>query len=110
MNREECGEASIILTNFCYFLQKDINKHHRTAKFCEENIRAMIGAKSAGYASYSWQERREMALKDNEVALMLDKIRVDSLMKIEETNYLVSRIRDSAESYVNYGRLKGNGR
>lgn len=92
MTAEECGEASIILAQYAFYLQRSLNVETRRVGWSQSMIERSIAPLMKNYNASSAGERRMMAIKDNEFALSCEKLRTEAQARVDQINYLSAKV------------------
>lgn len=91
---EDCGIWSFRLARYAAFLQKEINRHSAKYKWAEHNIKIIVAKNQNNYGDKytKYEVRRDMIIADNAYAQVLNKLLLQSMLRIEELNFLSTRI------------------
>jgi hypothetical protein len=108
MTAEQCGEASIILAQFAFYLQKALNTQVRTVSWVQSMIDRTIAPLMRNYQASSAPERRMMAIKDNEFALSCEKLRTEAQARVDQINYLSAKIDALSYRFADLQQTKRN--
>jgi hypothetical protein len=92
MSAEACGEASIILAQYSFYVQRALNIEVRRVNWSVSMIDRTIAPLMKNYNASSASERRMMAIKDNEFAFQCEKLRVEAQARVDQINYLSAKI------------------
>lgn len=98
MSAGECGEAAFCLRQFARHLQRSINRELARVAWAEENIKAVIAKTVHQYRGASFEERKLQAVRENEAASALDKVRVHAKLRVERVSFLAAKVGDEAEA------------
>ncbi len=98
MTAEECGEAAYTLRQFAYHLQKAANRELARVNWANESIRRVIATIVAHTRGASAEERRALAIREDDVATKYDVIRVLAQTRIDRLSFLGIRVSEMARS------------
>jgi hypothetical protein len=98
MSAQECGEAAFTLRQFSRHLQRSVNREQARVAWCEENIDAIIAKEVHKYAGASFVERKLKAVRENEAAAKIDRLRVHAKLRVERVSFLAAKVGDEAEA------------
>lgn len=106
----DCGEAAILLSRSAVYIQLKINEMTAEIKWANKVIDRLIAEKVHEYGSqYSpFSYRREMAIKDNDVAESLYKGVVNAELELDSMSFLPAQLSNLARSYEKMSYIKGN--
>lgn len=76
------------------FLQKEVNRHSSRLKWANHNLNIIIGKVYNNYGDkwVKFDERKMLIINDNEVAKSLNKIILDSSLRLEELAFISTRV------------------
>jgi len=103
---EECGISAYILSKFAFFLQKSYNKERARITWAEETIKTVICHQTPQYKSYSYEERRLQATRNDEHARKLDDIRMYAKQRSDRIAYLSTRTDFMAKTLLDLQQTK----
>ena len=72
---EDCAQISYRLAQYAFFLQRTINRETARHNWAEETIKETIADEINNYKGYGYLEKSLQAIKHNEKATALNKIR-----------------------------------
>lgn len=100
MTASQCGEASYVLQQFSFFLQKAVNKEQSRITWAEENIKRVISSGINQVNGKSYDERKIKAISQNDAAIKLDKVRVDAQLRLHRISFLSQKVESMAKSIM----------
>ena len=108
LNQIDCAEASLLINEAAIFVQSETNRYQAKAKWAEECITRLIASKVSHYGTkYTpFDYRRQMAIKDNEAAQALEKVRVNCQLCVDEMAFVPTQMRNIAASYAELSNSK----
>jgi hypothetical protein len=92
MSAEQCGEASIVLAQYSFYLQRSFNVEIRRVNWAQAMIDRYIAPIMKNYTASSASERKMMAIKDNEFALSCERLRTEAQARVDQINYLSAKV------------------
>lgn len=102
LSSQECAEAANILVRQSLFIQGQINYEQAIAKWCAEYIDYIIAPSISkqGDKFTPYPYRKSMAIAQEPVAIYLHKMLSRLKLKIENMNFLQSRLDKVAETFT----------
>lgn len=100
MTAEECGEAAVILNSFAFHLQRAVNREMGRAKWADASVKKAITHSLGQQRGQSFEERRLLAIANDEAAAKLDQIGVQAQLRIERLSYLAAKAESVAKSFM----------
>lgn len=91
MTDEQCGEASVVLAQFGFHLQKALNRETAIIAWCEDATGRAIAQQVTQYDAKSADERKALAIKDNDYATKLQMLKTQAQARVNKINYLPSK-------------------
>jgi hypothetical protein len=92
MDPEDLGQAAWVLSRYALYVQKEHNLHFTRKSWAEENVKLVIAKETIQQRGTSYEERRLLAIKDNDVAMKLERIRVEAQNRTNMLYNLATRI------------------
>lgn len=81
LSPEDCGEIAYIVARYAYYLQDKHNRQIANMNRAEANIKIIIADKIDQYTGYGYEEKKNKAIKDNELAMKLEYVRVNAKLR-----------------------------
>jgi hypothetical protein len=114
MNRDElekltpddCGQIAYRLSQFSFHVQRTINREQARHDWSEDTIRSVIADEINSYKGYGYLEKSLQAIKHNDKARSLDKIRKYAKQRIDRLSYLANSINNLSNILLNIQKLK----
>lgn len=97
MNPEDCGVGAALMSQFAFHLQKAINKEIARVNWADGAIKRTIANEISQYVAPSAEERKNLAIRGNERAIKLERIRVNAQARVDRISYLSSKVESIAE-------------
>lgn len=105
MTASQCGEASVVLSQFAYQLQRLSNRETAHVVMLESRIDRALAPLLPEVFGWKYEERRLVAMKDPGVE-PLEKQRVAALTKVRRNEYVASKVEKLADRFVELQRTK----
>ena len=108
MDGEECGIWSFRVARYASFLQKEINRHTAKNKWAEHNLKIIVAKNQANYGDkYTKHEvKRDMIIAENSYAQVLNKMILQTMLRVEELNFLSTRIHTMSTILLDISKSK----
>lgn len=100
MSSIDCGEAAFILFQYAMTLQKAINREQAKLTLANASIGKIIGASLAQQKAYAFEERKLLAIRENEAASAWQHVQVNTQMRIDRIVYLSGKVDSMAKSLM----------
>jgi hypothetical protein len=98
MSAVEAGEAAYVLRQFSFHLQRAVNREQGRVRWAEECIKQTVAKTVNQYKGVSYEERKAQAVRDNDAALKMDRVRVHAQLRVERVAFLAAKVGDMAKS------------
>jgi hypothetical protein len=111
MDSEDAGIWSFRLARYAGFLQKEINRHSAKNKWAEHNIKVIIAKNQGNYGDKytKYEVKRDMIIAENSYAQVLNKLLLQSMLRIEELNFVSTRIHTMSNILLDISKSKRYG-
>lgn len=108
LSPEECGELAYVLAQQSTSLQKEINKYSQRVSWANTNIDSMICSHIDNYGGRftTYDNRRMLAIKDNEYTMKLYEVLVQSQRIIDRLSYLPAKISYMSRTLIELQQTK----
>ena len=106
LNREDCAEAALTLSQFGFYIQQTINVETARLHWCEENVRRIIAPLLPQQTAYAYKERESTAMLGDDAAIKLDSLRVQVSFRIARMAYLASKIEGVRQGFIELSQAK----
>jgi len=108
MSPDDCGELAYVLSQQSAYLQKEINKYNQRIQWANTNIDSMICSQVDNYGSRytTYDNRRMLAVKDNEYTMKLYEIAVQSQRVVDRLAYLPGKISYMSKTLIELQQTK----
>ncbi len=103
---EDCGEISYRLAQFAFHVQRTANREAARLNWAEENIKETIADEINNYKGYGYIEKSTQAIKHNEKANALNKIKKYAKQRSDRLSYLASSIKNLSDILISIQKTK----
>lgn len=97
---EDCGQIAYRLAQFGFHLQRTINRETARFNWAEETIKEIIADEINNYKGYGYIEKSSQAIKHNDRAAMLNKIKKYAKQRSDRLTYLSSAIKNLSDILI----------
>ena len=95
---EECGEAAFLLRKFAFHMQRAFGRESARVKLLERQLRKVLASEVGQYRAPSAEERRDLAIKGNDKARELARLRDYHEARLERIAFLSNCVGQMAAS------------
>lgn len=101
LSPEDCSEAAIILEQYSFYIQRVFNLDKARHDWCVEQVNRLIAPTLNQYGTNytKYDEKRMLAVKDNDVASKLDFQRIKSMNRMNRLEYLSGKVGSYAHKF-----------
>jgi hypothetical protein len=103
---EDCAQISYRLAQYAFFLQRTINRETARHNWAEETIKETIADEINNYKGYGYLEKSLQAIKHNEKATALNKIRKYAQQRIDRLGYLANSVKNLSDIVLSVQKTK----
>lgn len=103
---DQCNELAFILNQFCFHLQRQINREQARHNWADSTLNNKVGEKVGNYKGYSYQERASQAIAENSYLSKLLDIKTRIKQRIDRLSFLTNRLSGMADSLTEISRTK----
>lgn len=101
MTNSEIGEAAYSLSRYSVYIQKQHNIETVRMNWAEHRIKKIISKELIQYKNvYSYEERKQLAIANNDVAVKLDDIRNYAKARSDRIAFISSKINEMAKYLI----------
>ena len=106
MTPQDCGEIAYRLGQFSSHIQRSLNRELARCNWAEENIKEVIADEINSYKGYGYIEKSSQAIKHNDNANALNKIKKYAKMRADRLQYMANNIKNLSDILLNIQRNK----
>jgi hypothetical protein len=106
LNPEDCAQISYRLAQYAFFLQRTLNREIARHNWAEENIKETIADEINNYKGYGFMEKSLQAIKHNDKANTLNKIKRYAQQRMDRLSYLANSVKNLSDIMLSVQRTK----
>ncbi len=106
MSPEDCAQVSYVLDNFAFHIQRSINREIARVNWAEDSIKEVIADEINNYKGYGYIEKSLQAIKHNDKASSLNKIKKYAKQRSDRLSYLANNIKNLSDIMLSVQKAK----
>jgi hypothetical protein len=103
---DDCGQIAYRLGQFALHVQRSINRELARINWAEETIKEVIADEINTYKGYGYIEKSVQAIKHNERASALNKIKKYAKQRSDRLQYIANSIKNLSDIMLSISRTK----
>lgn len=103
---EDCAQISYRLAQYCFFIQRTLNREIARNNWADCSIKEVIADEINNYKGYGYIEKSLQAIKHNDKASGLDKIKKYAQQRIDRLSYLAGNIKNLSDIILSVQKTK----
>ena len=103
---EDCAQISYRLAQYAFFIQRTLNREIARHNWAEESIKDSIADEINNYKGYGFLEKSLQAIKHNDKATSLNKIKKYAQQRMDRLSYLANSIKNLSDIMLAVQRTK----
>jgi hypothetical protein len=103
---EDCGQIAYRLAQFSFHTQRTINREQARFNWADETIKTVIADELNSYKGYGFVEKSIQAIKHNEKAYSLNKIKKYAQQRINRLSYIANSLNNLSNILMNIQKNK----
>ena len=103
---DDCIQISLRLSQYALHIQRTINRETARHNWAEELIKETIADELNNYKGYGYVEKSIQAIKHNEKAAALNRIKRYAKQRMDRLGYIASNIKNLSEIFMLVYRTK----
>lgn len=103
---EDCAQISYRLAQYAFFIQRTLNREIARHNWAEESIKESIADEINNYKGYGFLEKSLQAIKHNDKATSLNKIKKYAQQRMDRLSYLANSIKNLSDIILAVQRTK----
>jgi len=103
---EMCGEIAYRLGQFAFHVQRSINRELSRLNWADETIKETIAEEINNYKGYGYIEKSLQAIKNNDKAYALNKIKKYAKQRSDRLQYLANSIKHLSDIMLSIQKTK----
>ncbi len=106
LSPEDCAQISYRLSQFAFHVQRTLNREIARYNWAEETTKEAIADDINNYKGYGYIEKSYQAIKHNDKALGLNKIKKYAKQRMDRLSYLANSIKHLSDIILAIQRTK----
>lgn len=94
---EDCAQIAMRLSQYAFFIQRTLNREIARYNWSEESIKEVIADELNNYKGYGYVEKSLQAIKHNDKAAGLNKIKKYAKQRMDRMSYLANNIKNLSD-------------
>jgi len=103
---EVCGEIAYRLSQFAFHIQRSLNRELARLNWADETIKETIADDINNYKGYGYIEKSYQAIKNNDKAISLNKIKKYAKQRSDRLQYLANNIKHLSDIMLSIQKSK----
>lgn len=103
---EDCAQISYRLAQFAFHIQRTVNRELARYNWAEETIKEVIADEINNYKGYGFIEKSIQAIKHNDGASALNKIKKYAKQRSDRLSYLSNNIKNLSDIMLSIQKTK----
>jgi len=106
LNPEDCAQISYRLGQFSFHIQRSINRENARFNWADETIKEVIADEINNYKGYGYIEKSAQAIKHNDKAASLNKIKKYAKQRSDRLTYISSSVKNLSDILLSIQKMK----
>jgi hypothetical protein len=106
LNPDDCAQISYRLAQFSFHIQRTINRELARYNWADETIKDTIADEINNYKGYGYVEKAYQAIKHNDKALSLNKIKKYAKQRADRLSYLANGVKNLSDIIMSISKIK----
>ena len=103
---EDCAQIAYRLAQYGFFLQRTLNREIARHNWAEETTKETIADEINNYKGYGFVEKSLQAIKHNDKAQALNKIKKYAKQRMDRLSYLANNIKNLSDVFLAVQKTK----
>lgn len=103
---EDCSQISYRLGQFSFHIQRTINRELARHNWADETVKEVIADEINNYKGYGYVEKAYQAIKHNDRAQALNKIKKYAKQRSDRLSYLANGIKNLSDILISIQKIK----
>lgn len=103
---EDCAQIAYRLAQFSFHVQRTLNREIARLNWSEETIKDVIADEINNYKGYGYVEKSLQAIKNNDKATALNKIKKYAKQRSDRLQYLAGNIKNLSDILLSIQKTK----
>jgi hypothetical protein len=106
LNPEDCAQISYRLAQYSFYVQRTLNREIARHNWADETIKETIADEINNYKGYGFIEKSLQAIKHNDKAAALNKIKKYAKQRIDRLSYIANSIKNLSDIMLSVQKIK----
>ena len=106
LNPDDCAQISYRLSQFSFHIQRTINRELARYNWADETIKDTIADELNNYKGYGYVEKSYQAIKHNDKAISLNKIKKYAKQRADRLSYLANGVKNLSDIIMAISKIK----
>lgn len=103
---DDCAQISYRLGQFSFHIQRTINRELARYNWADETIKDTIADEINNYKGYGYVEKSYQAIKHNDKAMSLNKIKKYAKQRADRLSYLANGVKNLSDIIMSISKIK----
>lgn len=104
---DDCGQIAYRLGQFSFHVQRTLNREIARINWAEETLKETIADDINNYKGYGYIEKSAQAIKHNDKASALNKIKKYAKQRADRLTYLATSMKNLSDILISIQKSKG---
>lgn len=106
LNPEDCAQISYRLAQYSFYVQRTLNREIARHNWADETIKETIADEINNYKGYGFIEKSLQAIKHNDKASALNKIKKYAKQRMDRLSYIANSIKNLSDIMLSVQKIK----
>lgn len=106
LSPEDCAQISYRLTQFAFHVQRTLNRELARYNWADESIKETIADDINNYKGYGYVEKSAQAIKHNDKAAALNKIKKYAKQRSDRLYFIAASIKNLSDILLSIQKMK----
>lgn len=106
LSPEDCAQISYRLGQFSFHVQRSVNRENARYNWADETLKEVIADEINNYKGYGYIEKSSQAIKHNDKAASLNKIKKYAKQRSDRLTYISSSIKNLSDILLSIQKVK----
>lgn len=107
LSPEDCGIIAYRLGQYAFHVQRTVNREIGRYNWAEDTIKSVIADDINNYKGYGYVEKANQAIKHNDKAQTLNKIKIYAKQRSDRLSYIANSIKTLSDILISIQKQKG---
>jgi len=106
LSPEDCAQISYRLAQYSFYVQRTLNREIARHNWADETIKETIADEINNYKGYGFIEKSLQAIKHNDKASALNKIKKYAKQRMDRLSYIANSIKNLSDIMLSVQKIK----